>query len=110
MTVTRVADAASLRPAPREALARVATAVERARYSLGTLPGARLRADVGAVRKALASNATKPRRLQALLLPPSTLAAVSNALQSAGRATSWLDWSWPTMRQQFRRIVLHRAS
>jgi hypothetical protein len=65
---------------------------------------------VTAVRKALASNATKPQRLRALLLPPSTIAAVSNALQSAGRATSWIDWSWPTMRHQFRRIVLHRAS
>jgi hypothetical protein len=83
--------------------------VERARYSLGTLPGARLRADVTAVRKALASNATKPQRLRALLLPPSTLAAAGNALQSAGRATSWIDWSWPTLRQQFRRLVLRRA-
>jgi transglutaminase-like putative cysteine protease len=109
MTVIRVAEAARLRPAPRQALARIASAVERARYSLGTLPGARLRADVTAVRKALASNATKPQRLRALLLPPSTLAAAGNALQSAGRATSWIDWSWPTMRQQFRRLVLRRA-
>ncbi len=110
MTVIRVSDAARLKPAPRQALARIASAVERARYSLGTQPGARLRADEAAVRKALASNATKPQRLRALLLPPSTLAAVSNALQSAGRATSWIDWSWPTMRHQFRRIVQHRAS
>jgi transglutaminase-like putative cysteine protease len=109
MTVGRVADAARLRPAPREALARVASAVERAQYSLGTLPGARLRADVAAVRRAVASHATKPQRLRAVLLPPSTLAAVANALQSAGRATSWIDWSWPTMRQQFRRTVLRRA-
>jgi transglutaminase-like putative cysteine protease len=110
MTVARVAEAAGLRPAPREALARIASAVERARYSLGSLPGARLRADVSAVRKALASNATKPQRLRARLLPPSTLATVSNALQSAGRATSWIDSSWPTMRHQFRRLVPRRAS
>jgi transglutaminase-like putative cysteine protease len=110
MTVIRVADAARLRPAPRQALARIALAVERARYSLGAQPGARLRTDVATVRKALATNASKLQRLRALLLPPSTLAAASNALQSAGRATSWIDWSWPTMRQQFRRIVLHRAS
>ncbi len=110
VTVVRVAEAARLKPAPRQALGRIASAVERASYSLGTLPGARLRADVAAVRKALASNATKPQRLRALLLPPSTLAAVGNALQSAGRATSWIDWSWPTMRQQFRRLMPHRAS
>ncbi len=109
-TVIRVAEAAHLRPVPRQALARIASAVERAQYSLATLPGARLRTDVAAVRKALASNATTPQRLRALLLPPSTVAAVVGALQSAGRATSWIDSSWPTMRHQFRRILPHRAS
>jgi len=110
MTVVKVADTARLKPAPREALARIASAVERAQYSLGTLPGARLRTDVTAVRKAVASNAPRSQRLRALLLPPSTLAAVSNVLQSAGRATSWLDWSWPTLRQHFRRVTPHRAN
>jgi hypothetical protein len=110
MTVVKVADTAGLKPAPREALARVASAVERAQYSLGTLPGARLKTDVTAVRKAVAANAPRSQRLRALLLPPSTLAAVSNALLSAGRATSWLDWSWPTVRQHFRRMAPHRAN
>lgn len=110
MTVVKVADTARLKPAPREALARIASAVERAQYSLGTLPGARLRTDVTAVRKAVASNVPRSQRLRAMLLPPSTLAAVGNALQSAGRATSWLDWSWPTLRHHFRRIAPHRAN
>jgi transglutaminase-like putative cysteine protease len=109
MTVIKVANTARLKPAHREALARIASAVERAQYSLGTVPGARLRTDVTTVRKAVSSNATRSHRLRVLLLPPSTLAAVGNALQSAGRATSWLDWSWPTLRQHFRRIVPHRA-
>jgi transglutaminase TgpA-like protein/transglutaminase superfamily protein/uncharacterized protein DUF4129 len=108
-TVARVSAAARLRPHEREALARIAFAVERARYSLGTQPGTRLRADATEVRKAMAANSTRTQRLRALLLPPSTMAALASALQSAGRATSWIDSSWPAIRRQLRRTVLHRA-
>jgi transglutaminase-like putative cysteine protease len=108
--VRRVAEAARLGPGPREALARIGTAVERARYSLGPQPGASLPADVATVRRAIAASATRAQRLRAFLLPPSTVAAVSAFLQSLGRATSWIDTSWPTMRRQVRRSVLHRTT
>jgi transglutaminase-like putative cysteine protease len=108
-TVRRVAEAAGLAPGPCAALARLGHAVERARYSLGPQPGASLPADVATVRRAIAAGASRGQRLRAFLLPPSTLAAVSAFLQSLGRATNWIDTSWPTMRRQVRRAVLRRA-
>jgi hypothetical protein len=104
-----VSEVASLPPAARDAIARISAAEERARYSLGTQPGAGLRTDVATARTALAASTPRGRRLRARLLPASTLAAASRALQSVSQATSWLDSSWPNLGRQLRRTVLHRA-
>ena len=108
-TVKRVSEAAGLAPATREAIARIGSAEERARYSLSTQPGGSLPADVATTRKAIAASTTRGQRLRALLLPPSTLAAVAAGIQSLSRATSWIDASWPSMRRQLRRAVARRA-
>jgi transglutaminase-like putative cysteine protease len=109
-TVIRVTEAARLGPVPHAALVRIASAVERARYSPATESGARLRTDVAVVRKAIAASSSRGRRLRALLLPPSTMAAVVSGLQSASRATTWIDSSWTGASRQLRRAVLRRAS
>jgi transglutaminase-like putative cysteine protease len=109
-TVARVSDEAGLEAAGRAAISRIGAAEERARYSLTAQPATGLHADVSAVRKALAASSTWGTRLRARLLPASTLSAAASGVQSLSRATSWIDSSWPTMRRQLRRAILHRAS
>ncbi len=109
-TVRRVSEEAGLPPATREVITRVGAAEERARYSLGTLPGAGLRADVHVIRRAIAARAPRSQRLRAVFAPTSTVATAVRGLQSVGRATSWIDSSWPTMRSQIRRTIAHRTS
>jgi transglutaminase-like putative cysteine protease len=95
----RVAAEAQLDPAAAAAITRIGAAEERARYSLGSVPAGGLRADVATVRGALASNATNRQRLRARCLPPSTMTAAFNGLQSTGRALHWLDSPLPTWRR-----------
>ncbi len=109
-TVRRVSEEAGLPPATREVITRVGAAEERASYSLGTLPGAGLRADVHVIRRAIAARAPRGQRLRAVFAPTSTVAAAVRGLQSLSRATNWIDSSWPTMRRQIRRSIAHRTS
>jgi len=107
--VRRITKDARLAPASSDALARIGSAEERARYSLAVQPGAGLRSDLAIVRKAIAAGCSRAQRLRAVLLPQSTLAAASRGLQLLSRATGWLDTSLPTMRHQLRRAVARRA-
>jgi transglutaminase-like putative cysteine protease len=106
----RVTTAARLDSAAAQALVRVSVAAERARYSLHTQPAAGLRADVLTIRRAVAASVPGRQRLQAKLLPPSTLLAAWHLLQRGGDMLAWLDSSWPTLRRQLRKAVTRRAA
>lgn len=108
--IRRVTAAARLDASAAQALARVGTAAERARYSLHAQPAAGLRADVLTVRRAVAASVPGRQRLQARLLPPSTLLAAWHLLQRGGDMLAWLDSSWPTLRRQVRKAVTHGAT
>jgi transglutaminase-like putative cysteine protease len=106
---SRIADSASVSPAVRAAVTRIAGAEERARYSLSPQSGAGLHADVMMVRRALAASSSRPQRLRARLLPASTLAVARHGLQSANQWLAWLDSPLPSMRRRFRHSAPHRA-
>jgi len=99
----RVAAEAGLDQAAAAAVTRLGGAEERARYSLGSVPGSGLADDVATVRGALAAKASRVQRLRARLLPPSTLARALTAVQSSGRAFSWIDSPLPIWRRGRRR-------
>jgi transglutaminase-like putative cysteine protease len=103
--IRRVTAAARLDAGAAQALNRVGTAAERARYSLHARPADGLRADVLTVRRAVAASVPRRQRLQARLLPPSTLLAAWHVLQRGGDMLAWLDSSWPTLRRQLRKAV-----
>ena len=105
----RIASLTALDPATVQAVSRIGTAEERARYARVTQPGGGLRTDVRAVRRRIAASSSLRQRLRARLLPASTLAAALQLLQRAGDMFSWLDTSWPALRRQVRRSVLHRT-
>ncbi|HTA04269.1 MAG TPA: DUF3488 and transglutaminase-like domain-containing protein [Streptosporangiaceae bacterium] len=106
----RVTQQASLDEPAAEALTRIATAEERARYARLALPAAGLAADVRTVRRGAAASVRPGQRLRAAVLPASTLAAARRLLERVGGLLSWLDSSWPALRQQLRRTVAHRSA
>ena len=87
----RIGAALQLDRAAADALARIVTAEERARYATVPLPSPTLRADSAAVRRALAHEADWPVRWQARLLPSSMLAPIRPALQHALDVFGWMD-------------------
>ncbi len=87
----RVGVAASLDDTAFQALRHLAAAEERARYARAPLAGDSLRAEVAAVRRALARNASPAQRLRALLMPPSTLNPLHSGIQQVGDIFGWLD-------------------
>lgn len=95
----RVAAEAKLDAAGCAAAARIGAAEERARYSLGSVPGTELRADVAATRRALAARASRLQRLRAWLLPPSIMVRALTALQASGHALSWIEAPLPSWRR-----------
>jgi transglutaminase-like putative cysteine protease len=96
----RLTAEAGLDEAAAQSLRRIVAATERATYGRLAQPGAGLSADSSRVRRAIAGAVPKRQRIRAGLLPASTLAALQDALQSAGDKLSWLDTSWPAMRRQ----------
>jgi transglutaminase-like putative cysteine protease len=87
----RIGVALPLDRAAAEALGRIVTAEERARYATAPLPSPTLRADSAAVRRALAREADWSVRWRARLLPASMLAPVRPALQHALDVFGWMD-------------------
>ncbi len=95
-SAARLARTGKLRTAPADALSRLTTAIERARYApaVGAVAGAA--GDVRTVRDGLAERAGRWRRTRAHLLPASTVAV---AHWIAERFADMLDW--------FDRLTLH---
>jgi transglutaminase-like putative cysteine protease len=87
----RIGAALELDQAASEALGRIVTAEERARYATAPLPSRTLRADSAAVRQALAQEADWSVRWRARLLPASMIAPVRPALQHALDIFGWMD-------------------
>lgn len=74
----------------RQALGRIATVVERARYAPSPAAAGAVRSDVTSVRRALARSSTSGARWRAKLLPASTLQPLRAWLrQTAGLVTGW---------------------
>jgi transglutaminase-like putative cysteine protease len=107
--VRRLAREAHLDDHARDAVRRIGTAEERARYAASPRPGAGLRGDVRTVRQALAAQRSWSQRQRARLLPASTLATILRAAQRTGDLFGWLDTSWPSPRQ-IRRSLTHRSA
>jgi len=79
----RLASTLRLDAASRQALDRVARAEERARYAKVAQAPQSLRADVTAIRRAVAAGTGRAARWRARLLPPSALAPMRSGLQQA---------------------------
>lgn len=88
---SRTAATLRLDPAAREALGRIVSAEERARYAPSPLSSATLRADTATVRRALAQEAAWQTRWRARLLPPSTLRPIRPGVQHALDVFGWMD-------------------
>ena len=87
----RASTTLQLDPSAREALARVASAEERACYATSPLPSPTLRADCATIRRALARQAGRAERWRAQLLPTSMLTPIRPALQQALDVFGWMD-------------------
>ena len=87
----RIVAALRLDQPASEALGRIVTAEERARYATAPLPSPTLRADSATVRRALAHEADWPVRWRARLLPASMLAPIRPAMQHTLDVFGWMD-------------------
>jgi transglutaminase-like putative cysteine protease len=87
----RVVTAAGLDKPEREAVSRIASAEERARYAPAPAPGESLQADSQLVRRGIARSVTPRRRWRARLAPASVLAPVLSGLRQAPDAFGWMD-------------------
>jgi len=74
-----------------QAVTRIATVVERARYASVPATAGTIRADVALVHRGLARSAGRNARLRAALLPASTLRPLQASIrQAAGLLTGWM--------------------
>lgn len=77
--------------AAQQAVGRITTAVERARYAAAPDAAGPIRTDVALVRRALARSAGRSARWRARLLPASTLGPARTVLRDAlGLLTGWM--------------------
>jgi transglutaminase-like putative cysteine protease len=88
---SRIATTLRLDPSAAEALGRIASAEERARYATAPLPSATLAADSAVVRRALTREADWTGRWRARLVPTSMLTPVRPALQHMLDVFGWMD-------------------
>lgn len=87
----RVSAASGIDDEARQAIGRIATVVERARYAPVPAAAGAIRADVALVHRALARSASLSARWRARLLPASTLQPLRAAIrQAAGLLTGWM--------------------
>ncbi len=87
----RVCSVSDLDEQARQALSRIATVVERARYAPAPGAAGAIRADVTVIRRALARGASHGTRWRARLLPASTLRPLRAGIrQAAGLLTGWM--------------------
>jgi Transglutaminase-like superfamily/Domain of unknown function (DUF4129) len=88
---SRIATTLRLDPSAAEALGRIASAEERARYATAPLPSTTLAADSATVRRALTREADWTGRWRARLVPTSMLIPVRPALQHMLDVFGWMD-------------------
>jgi hypothetical protein len=88
---SRIATTLRLDPSTAEALGRIASAEERARYATAPLPSPTLAADTAVVRRALARVAEWTGRWRARLVPTSMLIPIRPALQHLLDVFGWMD-------------------
>jgi transglutaminase-like putative cysteine protease len=88
---SRIATTLRLDPSATQALERIASAEERARYATAPLPSTTLAADSAVVRRALTREADWTGRWRARLVPSSMLAPVRPALQHMLDVFGWMD-------------------
>jgi TgpA N-terminal domain/Transglutaminase-like superfamily len=100
----RLASTLRLDAATRQALDRVARAEERARYAKVAQAAQSLRADVTAIRRAVAAGTGRAARWRARLLPPSALAPMRSGLQQALDVFGWLDAAGLRIRGRVRQL------
>jgi len=90
-TARRVCSVSGLDEQARQAIGRIATVVERARYAPAPGAAGAIRADVTVVRRGLARGANRGSRWRARLLPASTLRPLRAGIrQAAGLLTGWM--------------------
>jgi len=83
-----------------QALERIASAEERARYAVAPLPSGSLRQDVSTIRRAISQEADRGVRWRARLLPSSTLAPARSALYYALDVFGWMDAAGQRLRHR----------
>jgi transglutaminase-like putative cysteine protease len=87
----RITTAVQLDPAASQAVGRIVSAEERARYAPAPLSSGTLRADTAAFRRALSQDADWQVRLRALVLPRSVVSPARHAVQQALDVFGWMD-------------------
>ncbi len=105
----RISTSVALPAAAREALQRLVTAVERARYARPGAPGQeeRLHADSDAVRQGLSAGVPRRRRWRAQLVPASTVGwAVHGVGSRVADALDAVDSTWSALRRRARARLL----
>jgi transglutaminase-like putative cysteine protease len=88
---SRIATTLRLDPSAAEALGRIASAEERARYATAPLPSNTLAADSAAIRRALTREADWTGRWRARLVPTSMVTPIRLALQHVLDVFGWMD-------------------
>ncbi len=96
----RIAPALSLDDPSRQALERIASAEERARYAAAPERSGTLRRDVSTVRQAIAAEADRVMRWRARLLPASMLAPARAAMYYALDVFGWMDAAGQRLRHR----------
>lgn len=96
----RISPVLGLDDESRQALERIASAEERARYATAPQPSGTLRRDVGTVRKAMSLEADRGTRWRARLLPSSALAPARSALHYALDVFGWMDSAGQSLRRR----------
>lgn len=106
----RVVKTAGLGEAEREAVTRIASAEERARYAPAPAPGESLRADSRLVRHGIARSVRRGQRWRARLMPPSVLGPVLTGLRQAADVFGWMDAAGLQIRRRLGSVIPRRAS
>jgi transglutaminase-like putative cysteine protease len=88
---SRIATTLRLDPSTAEALRRIASAEERARYATAPLASTTLTADCAAIRRSLAREADWTGRWRARLVPTSMVIPIRSALQQVLDVFGWMD-------------------
>ena len=87
----RITTSLGLAGAERDALERIALAEERASYAISPADSARLQADEGLVRRAVARTCPLSARWLAIIAPPSALIQVHAGAQQALDVFGWME-------------------